>query len=143
MKGDFTKFRFDPTKRFTRVLKQQGRVDLDSDWNEYNDIRNYLERTTRVDTLGHYGVPVEGGGFAVGFNGADLVFTAGRLYVEGIQCELFAATAYLTQPFLPNPPALNPVNGNIDAVYLDVWERHITGVERSEEHTSELQSLRH
>ena len=131
MKGDFTKFRFDPTKRFTRVLKQQGRVDLDSDWNEYNDIRNYFERTTRIDTLGHYGAPVDSAdaGFAVGFNGADLTFTAGRLYVEGIVCELFQNTTYLTQPFLPNPPALNPNPGNTDAVYLDVWERHITALE--------------
>jgi hypothetical protein len=131
MKGDFTKFGFDPTKRFTRVLKQQGRVDLDSDWNEYNDIRNYLERTTRIDTLGHYGAPVDhaDAGFAVGFNGADLTFAAGRLYVEGLQCELFQGTTYLGQQFLPNPPALNQTQGNIDAVYLDVWERHITGVE--------------
>ena len=34
MKGDFTRNTFDPDKHFLRVLMQQGRVQLDSDWNE-------------------------------------------------------------------------------------------------------------
>jgi len=129
MKGDFTKFRFDPRSRFTRVLKQQGRVDLDADWNEYNDIREYLDRTTRIDTLGHYGVPVDGGGFAVSTVGGDIQLSQGRLYIEGIQCELFEDTKYSTQPFVPAPPPINPVDGRVDAVVLDVWERHVTAVE--------------
>ena len=34
MKGDFSRRTFDPQKHFSRVLMQQGRVQLDADWNE-------------------------------------------------------------------------------------------------------------
>ena len=34
MKGDYSRDTFDPAKHFTRVLMQQGRVQLDADWNE-------------------------------------------------------------------------------------------------------------
>lgn len=34
IKGDFTRFTFDPKNRFSGVLTQQGRVNLDADWNE-------------------------------------------------------------------------------------------------------------
>ena len=30
MKGDFSRIRFDATKRYSRVLQQQGRVTLDA-----------------------------------------------------------------------------------------------------------------
>jgi hypothetical protein len=33
MKGDFTRNTFVPSKSFSRVLMQQGRVQLDADWN--------------------------------------------------------------------------------------------------------------
>ena len=38
MTGDYTRFSFDPRKRYSGVLMQQGRVQLDSDWNEEIDI---------------------------------------------------------------------------------------------------------
>ena len=33
MKGDFSKWSFDPAKNFTGVLEQQGRVRIDQDGN--------------------------------------------------------------------------------------------------------------
>jgi hypothetical protein len=33
-RGDFTRDTFNPLKNFSRVLMQQGRVQLDADWNE-------------------------------------------------------------------------------------------------------------
>jgi hypothetical protein len=44
MKGDFTRMTFDPAKRYIRVFEQQGRVQVDSDWNEMNDIHRHLLR---------------------------------------------------------------------------------------------------
>ena len=41
MKGDFTRFTHDSTKHYTGVLKQQGRVDLDADWNEHVEIQDH------------------------------------------------------------------------------------------------------
>lgn len=135
MKGDFTRFTFDPSKRYTRVLKQQGRVDLDADWNELNDIFDSLDRTTRIDVIGECGAPSGAAAFVVALNGAgtDLTLSPGRFYAHGLILEVpDPGTSYLTQPLLPNPPALNPVDGRVDAVFLDVWERHITAVEDPE-----------
>jgi hypothetical protein len=133
MKGDFTRFTFRPDKRYTKVLKQQGRVDLDADWNELNDIFDRLDRTTRVDVIGECGVPIDAPGFEIALGGTgtdpDLTISAGRFYAHGLLVELPAATTYLTQPLLPDPPALNPVDGRTDSVFLDVWERHITAIE--------------
>ena len=41
MKGDFTRFTFDPTKLYSSVLLQQGRVLLDAEWNEQVDIERH------------------------------------------------------------------------------------------------------
>ena len=57
----------------------------------------------------------------------DLVISAGRMYVDGILCELNGSVTYLTQPDYPAPPAL-PASGT-SVVYLDVWERAITALE--------------
>ena len=38
MKGDFTRFSFDPAKHYSGVRMQQGRVQLDADWNEQQSI---------------------------------------------------------------------------------------------------------
>lgn len=132
MKGDFTRFTFDPAKGYSRVLKQQGRVDLDADWNELNDIFDNLDRTTRIDVIGECGAPIGNPGFVIALNGAgtDLTISQGRFYAHGLLLEVPApGTTYLTQPFLPSPPPLNPVDGRVDAVFLDVWERHITAIE--------------
>lgn len=93
MKGDYTRFTFDPQKRFTSVLLQQGRVQLDSDWNELAAIDTHRERTEAIDVIGVRGAPEAGGGFAIeslptpAGNG-DFRITNGRIYVAGLLCEL-------------------------------------------------------
>jgi len=71
---------------------QQGRVQLDADWNEQLDIQAHLDHTTALDVIGPCGVPETGGGFQVGLTpgGNDLSLTAGRIYVDGILCENLA-----------------------------------------------------
>src|SRR5215211_7690758 len=131
MKGDFTSFRNGHHKGYTGVLRQQGRVDLDADWNEYVGIQEHLRRTIEKDVIGACGVPRHGGGFAVGLGagGGDLTISPGRIYVDGILCELEGESSYLGQPNYPGRPALNPVDGRTDLIYLDVWQRHVTAVE--------------
>ena len=41
MQGDFTRDTFDVRHHYTRVLMQQGRVQLDADWNEQTAIRTH------------------------------------------------------------------------------------------------------
>lgn len=76
MKGDFSRMRYNPKDNYTRILKQQGRVDLDSDWNEQSAILDQLDRTKAIDVIGHYGVPKKGGGFKIMPSGFlnDVVF---------------------------------------------------------------------
>jgi Family of unknown function (DUF6519) len=44
MSGDYTRLNFDPKKGFSGVLKQQGRVSLDSDWNEPSEVVSLVHR---------------------------------------------------------------------------------------------------
>ena len=94
MKGDYTRFTFEPRKHYTSVRMQQGRVQLDADWNEQADIQAHLERTEATDVIGRAGAPKHGGNFAVSVttDRADLALAPGRFYVEGVLCELDAET---------------------------------------------------
>ena len=49
MKGDFSRDTFDPDRHFSRVLMQQGRVQLDADWNEQAAIMQHALRSLVVD----------------------------------------------------------------------------------------------
>src|SRR4051812_40514481 len=71
---------------------QQGRVQLDADWNEQVDIEAYRDRTTALDVIGRSGAPKGGGSFRVSTtpDEKDLALAAGRFYVDGILCELDA-----------------------------------------------------
>jgi hypothetical protein len=60
MKGDFSRLTFDPRKHYRSVRMQQGRVQLDADWNEQADIFDYLQRTQSMAVMGDHGVPAAG-----------------------------------------------------------------------------------
>ena len=130
MSGDYTRFTFDPRKRYSGVLMQQGRVQLDADWNEGIDILKDRVRKLSLDVYGPVGVPflVTPHAFEIAvIAGPDLSIGAGRIYVEGWMAENFTPPAtYLTQPFLPDPPPL-PLGDAI--VVLDLWEREVTYIE--------------
>jgi len=130
MKGDFTRFTHEPKKHYSRVFKQQGRVDLDADWNENEEIQQHLAETTNKDVIGLCGVPKrEKSSFSLEWEDNDLKVSSGRIYVDGILCELEKEVSYSCQPDYPNPERLKPVDKRTDLVYLDVWHRHITAVE--------------
>ncbi|MGQ0445495.1 MAG: DUF6519 domain-containing protein [Beijerinckiaceae bacterium] len=143
MSGDYTRFTFDQLKRYSGVLMQQGRVQLDSDWNEEIDILRRRIRTTTLDILGPLGVPFAASPNAFGIGWipsppVDLSISPGRLYVDGIQIEAFAEdnATYNHQPFFPPqspgfPPPPLPATGDA-VVYLDVWDREITYIEDPE-----------
>src|SRR5215217_8001958 len=69
---------------------QQGRVQLDADWNEQVDIEAYRDRTTALDVIGRSGAPKGGGSFRVSTtpDDKDLALAPGRFYADGILCEL-------------------------------------------------------
>ncbi|MEN6375930.1 MAG: DUF6519 domain-containing protein [Smithella sp.] len=59
MKGDFTRLTFDRKKHYRGVLMQQGRVQLDSDWNEQVQIAEHRYSTFLGDLVGQSGVPAD------------------------------------------------------------------------------------
>jgi hypothetical protein len=130
MKGDFTRSTFRSEKHYSRVLQQQGRVQLDSDWNEALDILTYREREALVDVIGRCCAPEGSAGFEITAANGDLRIGAGRYYVDGIlvendQDQLFSAQDDLPDAQLPEDPGRY-------LFYLDVWERHITALEDPE-----------
>jgi hypothetical protein len=134
MPGDYSRFSFDRRDRFAGVRMQQGRVQLDSDWNEQLDILAERTRLLTLDSGGTVWVPwaVTPDAFLVGMPGGapvDFTLGEGRLYVDGRLAEIFPgeAVTYLNQPFWPEPDPYNPAADAI--VYLDLWEREVTWVE--------------
>jgi hypothetical protein len=89
MKADLTRSTFRREKHYSSVRMQQGRVQLDADWNEQVDIDSHLDETTRTDVIGRCGVPVYGAGFAISVlsGSSDVAISPGRAYVDGIVCE--------------------------------------------------------
>lgn len=65
MKGDFSRDTFNPTKHYSRVLMQQGRVLLDADWNEQTSILLHYLRALATDIIGPFAGPSHNLGFGI------------------------------------------------------------------------------
>lgn len=141
MKGDFSRFTFDASSPYSRVLMQQGRVLLDADWNESAEIQTYYLRALARDLIGPHGAPTDqdgndGGDFSIAKRVADdnktevkndFTIAGGRYYVQGILCENPKPLGYRLQTNWPDDGV--PFDAKPYLVYLDVWERHITPTE--------------
>lgn len=95
MKGDFSRKTFKKVKNFSGVLKQQGRVSLDAEHNELDDILKHHRRTRTIDIIGKCGAPVHADGFEIRHPGGgpkNLLISTGRFYVDGLLCELHPFT---------------------------------------------------
>lgn len=152
MKGDFSRDTFDAKHHFSRVLMQQGRVQLDADWNEQAAILLHYMQMLAADLIGPYGGPAQvkertesglqfepGSGFeltTVEGKPNDFGLGPGRYYVDGILCENDGAdTTYFNQPDYPVTDKLGDLTY---LVYIDVWERHITPLEPDGQHIREV-----
>ncbi len=130
MKGDFSRDTFNAEKHFSRVLQQQGRVQLDADTNEQTEILLHYLRTLAADLIGPYGGPKDSDGFRISPTQSknDLNIGKGHYYVDGILCENDKNVTYKEQEDYPLPEGTTLPNEPY-LVYLDVWERHITALE--------------
>lgn len=137
MKGDFTRDTFDKAKHFSRVLQQQGRVQLDADTNEQTAILLHYIRTLAADLIGPFAGPAGAGlGFNISLLNASIEegnpnfsISQGRYYVDGILCENDKdKLTYQDQENYPNPP-VTKLEGDTYLIYLDVWERHISSID--------------
>lgn len=152
MNTEFSRQRFDSWNDFGSVLMQQGRVQLDADWNEFNEIIDRRLRAETVDILGRGIVPKQTPeGFNPSFDPGSkkLTIGPGRMYVDGLLAENHgkapagqpldfdpalselrgsSAIGYEEQPYYPNPAAL-PTSAGPNLIYLDVWHRELTNIE--------------
>jgi hypothetical protein len=150
MKGDFTRSTWRPEKHYNSVRMQQGRVQLDADWNEAVDIAAHRTHTGMLDMVGASGAPLPSAGFALVTDvehlpeaqreaaarllplaPGDFIISAGRYYVDGVLCENESPVTYSAQPDSPGEPL--PENEPATYLaYLDVWSRHLTALDDPE-----------
>lgn len=132
MPGDYSRFTFDPKKRFAEVLAQQGRVDLDSDRNELVEMLSRFDQLRSWDTFGDAAVPraTTPDAFRITLDNTDLKIGHGRMYVDGILVEAFEdeTPSINKQPFYKKNTDVAKLTGKV-LVYADVWQREITHVE--------------
>src|SRR5262249_33731928 len=146
MGGDYSRVN---QNAFSAVLMQQGRVQLDSDWNEFAALLDRRWRAETIDIIGRSIVPKETPeGFRIQIAGGSLTIGRGRIYVDGMQAENHGKAPlefdavlaerrgtmpvpYNEQPFFPNVGVVAPAptTGGPHLVYLDVWQREVTALE--------------
>lgn len=132
MKGDFSRVTFDPSRHYSGVRMQQGRVQLDADWNEQVDITEHRIGTEITDVIGQSGAPDGNAGFelsvaATGASRSDVIVGRGRYYVEGMLFEAERDVPFAQQADLPG--AGLPTTDGTYVAYLDVWQRHVTSLQ--------------
>ncbi|HNN95056.1 MAG TPA: DUF6519 domain-containing protein [Pseudomonadota bacterium] len=144
-RSDISRDSFRPDQGYTSVRLQQGRPQLDSDWNEQMDLQYQRERGELTDILGAVAAvpqnltdPISSPrgpqlDVTMGQQGPTRIQTrAGRVYVEGRQVDIPAGVDLVTQPLCPNLklptfglPLPDP-NTSIWIAYLDIFSREVT-----------------
>lgn len=137
MQYDFSRNTFHPSRQYTRVLMGQGRVLLDSDWNEQQSILLYYMRTLAKDVFGSYGGAGPNPGFEIlcDTQTGNLTIMPGRYYVDGILVENASQLSYSSQPsYDQGTLTIEEIRSSLTStgailVYLEVWERLITSIQ--------------
>lgn len=150
MKGDFSKWDFDPKRNFNGVLQQQGKVLLDSDWNEHERITNHWQDQAGRDVIGTKVAAVPASmpdSFKVQSalvpldmtSPVELMITPGHLWADGLLVYLKGEAPDLSAPVRRIAPYLQPpiqdppfdvstlAAGVRDAVILEVWREAVNG----------------
>jgi hypothetical protein len=140
------------------VRMQQGRVQIDADFDEQIDIVNHRVKAEASDVIGLCGAPMHYPGFHITkavdelskeeqarpgnitarkgsaiiptkSANADFLISAGRYYVDGILCENEQLISYLSQSTQADLPNPAPIVKGLYLVYLDVWQRLLTALD--------------
>lgn len=155
MSFDNSRFTFNPWNDYSGVVMEQGRVQLDSDWNEWLAELSRRTRAETLDILGRAAYPATTPyAFYITASKNAISIGPGRMYVDGLLAENHGAAAsaqwdpaltelsgspqpppssetdtvdYTAQPYFPN--AAIPSGPGPFLAYLDVWERPITYLE--------------
>ncbi len=158
MSFDLSRINFDARQDFLGVILQQGRVQLDSDWNEWVAQLSRRLQAGSLDGLNGTVVPrTTPNGFEINVSSGRISIGPGRIYVDGLLAENHGAppdqwdprleglagvepVPYEEQPYQPylkdkdyvqqhlRGAAGLPANGS-HLIYLDVWRRDITALQ--------------
>lgn len=153
MKGDFSRNSFRADQNYSRVMMQQGRVQLDADWNEQNAILLGYLRTLTRDLFGPAAGPAAECGFRIvsaemrgnlpkeiadqveaalkaektELGDDDLMILPGRYYVGGLPVAATAPLRYRAQTGFPfGAPPVDSLRQHSWLAYLDVWEDFVS-----------------
>lgn len=138
MQADNTRDTFQKDKHIRQTLMQQGRVQIEADWNEQAAITTRRDESAVADLAGNCGGPADSAAFgvltevqaiALGLPPApagDFYLSVGRYYVDGIQCELEKPVLYSKQP---DRVGIEALAAGSHLLYLDVWPRHLTALD--------------
>src|SRR5271165_1149205 len=126
MSFDSSRFPFSPWNDFNGVVMQQGRVQLDSDWNEWLAELGRRIRAGTLDTVGRAVYPVAlPNSFLITPVSGSITIGVGRMYVDGMLVENHGLTAPATQGWVPGS-ASSPSgsgatwDGSLDELYINV-----------------------
>ena len=118
MKGDFSRFGFDKKKRYSAVLMQQGRLQLDADWNEQVQISEHRNTALFRDLVGRSGTP-KGKAMELRLEGEKLFLTPGVYYIDGLFVEADE-----------EEEAALPEGGDGEFLYyIETWQRAVDAAE--------------
>ena len=129
MSFDNSRYTFDPSKNYSGVVMQQGRVQLDSDWNEWLAEQSRRMQAGTLDMLGQAVYPpTTPYAFQITAQNNEIFIGPGRMYVDGLLAENHGdvsadSTTAVWDPALaelsnapqppPAPPSSGPPTGSI------------------------------
>jgi hypothetical protein len=144
MHGDYSLNPLASRDHVSRVLYQQGRVQLDSDANELTEALLRATRSVAADAFGPHGGLQDS--FAVTADDSGFFLNAGHYWVDGILCvnppgfdawdvlargqDLPVRTPLDTQPWVFRPEKRDEVAERERGLYyLDVFEHHVSAAQ--------------
>ena len=140
MAGDFTRHTFRPSKDYSAVLMQQGRVTLDADANEQAELLDRRLRAGVVDLVGDFVIARDTpGAFLITVQNGAITIGPGRAYVDGLLVENHGAAPWAYDPVLGELTGTGPVDyhdqpylpgaqlgsSGTYIVYLDAFDREV------------------
>jgi hypothetical protein len=142
MGSDRARVSYDPRQQYRSVVMQQGRVQLEADWNEAQEITGEEMRKEALDFVGPSGTPDDGykvdPDAKANFRQFDFIVERGIMYVGGLRAYLPEAVRYSYQtdwldyhgdPYWVDLFTLHSQLPSDEFVYLFLREQEVSAVE--------------
>ena len=143
MGSDRARVSYDPRQQYRSVVMQQGRVTLEADWNESQQITGEEIRSEALDLVGPSGTPDNGYNIVLTQSPTappyDFYVSDGTMYVGGIRAALLDPVQYSSQAdwqdYGPEDPDWVDLNSLAQApptdefIYLYLREQEVSAVE--------------